>query len=158
MLAPASEKSDGGTETPLGREGMCEEQSDSELPHGADADVPACAESSKAVTGCRNTQFWASGPGKERESSQGKEVVPLGLKLPQEGGVCAVVLLLPWDAGWEEFVWNAVNCIFSWGTRALLSSERAIMYLSGSLLCHSGIPKTQIGNRILASNSHVTCC
>lgn len=64
---------------------------------------------------------------RRRESSQGKEVVPLGLKLPQEGGVCAVVLLLPWDAGWEEFVWNVVNCIFSWGTRALLTSERAIM-------------------------------
>lgn len=95
---------------------------------------------------------------RRRESSQGKEVVPLGLKLPQEGGVCAVVLLLPWDAGWEEFVWNAVNCIFSWGTRALPSSERAIMYLNGSLLCHSGIPKTQIGNRILASNNHVTWC
>lgn len=51
-----------------------------------------------------------------------------------------------------------VNCIFSWGTGASQSSERAIMYLSASLLCHSGIPKTQIGNQILASSSPVTLC
>lgn len=102
--APASEKSDDGAETPLGGEGMCEEQSDSlRAPTQIDAEIPACAESSmpRPLQGTAMPSAGHHGLGRGRESSQGKEVVPLGQMLPQERGVRAVVLL-PRDAEWES--------------------------------------------------------
>lgn len=72
--------------TPLHREGTCEEQSDSSgSPHGAEADVPTCAElfHTEAITGCRSTQFWAPRPGERKgvnsrkgDDSLGPDVAP----------------------------------------------------------------------------------
>lgn len=79
---------------PVDREGMCEEQSDSSvLPHKADADVPMCAEffHIKAITGCRNTQFWALKPGEGKGAKSRKGGDSLGVMLPQERRVIAVV-------------------------------------------------------------------